>query len=193
MLLDEVMPEAEHAVVVRTVVDADAATTWRAVHEANLVGDRAVRWLVGARDLPSYAWNQLWRRPAKLVPPSITFDDIVELDEWMLLGEVREREVVLGSIGRFWQRDYGWSAVEPEGFAAFSAPGFAKTVAGISLQPYGDRQTQVTYESRTSTTSADAERKFRRYWFVLRPFVGLVMRRALAAIRSEAEGSSRGL
>ena len=26
-----------------------------------------------------------------------------------------------------------------------------------------------------------------RYWFVLRPFVGVVMRRAVAAIRREAE------
>lgn len=190
MILDDVMPEPEHAVVAHTLVNADAAATWRAIHEANLFADRSVRWLVALRDLPTFAWNWVRRRPAELVPPSITFDDIVQLEGWMLLGEEPERELVAGSIGRFWQRDYGWIDVAPSEFAAFDEPGFAKTVAGLSLRPYGARRTLISYESRTSTTSDDAARRFRRYWFVLQPFVSLVMRRALAAIRAEAEVES---
>jgi len=193
MILDEVMPNSEHSVVAHAVVEADAATTWRAVHEANLFTDRTVRWLIALRDLPSFAWDRIRGRPAELVPPSITFDDILQLEGWTLLGEEPRRELVAGSIGRFWERGYGWTDVAAEEFAGFSEPGFAKTVAGISIRSYGDQRTLVSYESRTSTTSADAARQFGRYWFVLRPFVGLVMRRAVAAIRVEAERSSRTL
>lgn len=190
MILDQVMPHPDHAVVAHAVVEADAATTWRAVHEANLFADRAVRWLFALRDLPSFLWERARGRSAELVPPSITFDDIAQLEGWMLLGEEPRRELVAGSIGRFWQRDYGSIDVAPSEFAGFDEPGFAKTAAGISIRSYGDRRTLLSYESRTSTTSADAARQFGRYWFVLRPFVGLVMRRAVAAIRVEAERAS---
>lgn len=190
MILDDVMPQAERSVAAHTLVDADLATTWRAIREANLIADRSVRWLFALRDLPTFAWNRARGRAAEVVPPSIRFDDIVKLEGWMLLGEEPEHEVVAGSIGKFWRRDYGWVDVTPDGFAAFDEPGFAKTVAGLSLRPYAAARTLLTYESRTTTTSDEARRQFGRYWFVLRPFVGLVMRRAVAAIRAEAERAS---
>lgn len=187
MILDDVMPAPEHSVVAHAVIEADADATWRAVHEANLFADRRVRWLIELRDLPSFVWERIRGRTAELAPPSITFDDILQLEGWVLLGEEPQRELVAGSIGRFWERGYGWTDVPASEFAEFDEPGFAKTVAGISIRPYGDQRTLLTYESRTATTSADAARQFGRYWFVLRPFVGVVMRRAVAAIQGEAE------
>lgn len=187
MILDEVMPTPERVVAVHTVVKADLATTWRAVHEANLLADRSVRWLFALRDLPTLGWSRLRGRRRDFVPPSITVGDITDLEGWMLLGKDEEHELAFGSVGKFWQRDYGWVEVAPEAFAAFDEPGFAKTVAGISLRPYGNLQTLLSYESRTSATSEDARQKFGRYWFVLRPFIRLVMRRAVAAIAREAE------
>ncbi len=187
MILDDVMPHPEHALVAHTVVEANIEATWRAVREANLLADRSVRWLFAARDLPNLAWNRLRGRPTAFVPPSITVGEIAQLEGWTILGEEPEREFVFGSVGKFWQRDFGWADVPPEDFAAFDEPGFAKTTAGLSLRPYGSGRTLLSYESRTATTSDDARRRFGRYWFVLRPFIGLVMRRALTAIRRHAE------
>jgi hypothetical protein len=40
------------------------------------------------------------------------------------------------------------------------------------------------------TTSADAHAAFARYWWLVRPFVGHIMRATLATIRRDAEGGS---
>jgi hypothetical protein len=191
MLLDQFMPAPQYSVRVRAAVRADIDTTWAAVHEANLFADRWVRALFGLRDGPTRLWHRLRGRPDQQVPRSITFDDIAQLPSWMVLGENPPHEAILGSVGRFWQHDYGWREVPPEEFAAFNEPGYAKTLAAMRLQRLIDGRTLVTYDSRTSTTSDDARRRFRLYWLVLRFGIWLVMKRALAAIQSEAESRAR--
>jgi hypothetical protein len=190
MIVDEVMPVAEYRVRVRSAVRADLETTWAAVHEANLFADPWVRGLFAIRDLPTRLWHRLRGQPAESVPRSITFRDIAEMPNWVVLGEDPPRETVLGSVGRFWQHDYGIREVAPSEFAGFAETGYAKTVAAIRLERLVDGRTLMTYESRTTTTSAEARRRFRLYWVVLRFGIWLVMKRSLAAIRAEAEGSS---
>lgn len=187
MILDGVLPQPEFAYVTHAVIDADPDATWRAMLEANLLGGRATRALFALRELPS----TLRRRERTRTPPRVTFGGFGDVEGWVRLGEEPGRELVLGSIGRFWRRDYGWREVAAADFAAFDEPGYAKTVIGISLRPYGAR-TLLSYESRTSTTSAAAHRRFRPYWLLLRPGIGIVMRRAVAAIRTEAERQPRG-
>ena len=78
----------------------------------------------------------------------------------------------------------------PERFAAFAEPGWGRIAANFSLRPYGTR-TLVSYDVRTVTADPDSERRFARYWRIIRPFVGHIMRAALAAVRVEAEQASR--
>lgn len=182
MILDRVLPDAEFAYATHAVVDAGPDATWQAVLNANLLDGRLTRALFALRELPSTLLRR--ERPAPL--PRVTFGGFGDVEGWVRLGEEPGRELVLGAIGRFWQRGYGWREVAPEDFVAFDEPGYAKTVAGISLRPYGAR-TLLSYESRTVTTSAGARCRFRPYWLLLRPGIGVVMRSAVAAIRAEAE------
>ena len=91
------------------------------------------------------------------------------------------------AVGRFWERDYGGIEVAANEFVGFAEPGYAKTVAGLSISPYGQNRSVLTYESRTAPTSADAARRLRLYWGVLRPFIVVVMKAAVRAMRAEAE------
>ena len=45
----------------------------------------------------------------------------------------------------------------------------------------------VTYEARTAAADDQARRSIQQYWRVLSPFIGLVLRSVLAAIRRRAE------
>ena len=92
-----------------------------------------------------------------------------------------------GLIGQFWHRDYGIVRTSSEEFASFDRPGYAKTVAGFTLHPHGEGRTLLTYESRTVSTDAAARGRFAAYWFVLRPFVRLMLRGALVSMKRSAE------
>lgn len=93
----------------------------------------------------------------------------------------------MGSVGRFWERDYGGRAVTAEQFLAFNEPGYAKLTIGFSVRPGPTGETILRYEARTLTTDETARRKFRRYWRLIRPGVSLVMRAALRRIKLAAE------
>jgi hypothetical protein len=45
----------------------------------------------------------------------------------------------------------------------------------------------LTYECRTTTTDADARRRFLRYWRLVRPFVGHIFRATVRTIGEHAE------
>ena len=81
----------------------------------------------------------------------------------------------------------------PEQFAAFAEPGWGRIAAGISLRPFGDTRTLVSYEARTATHDPAAARGFERYWRLVRPFVGTIMRATLRAVRDSAESPRVGV
>ena len=186
MLIDDYLPEAEFDIVRMEMIDADPATAMAAVRSANLLRSRFGRVMSSARELPNRVTGWVRGEPVDPKPTFISFGDMTESDEWKLLAE-SPQEFVAGAIGRFWQRDYGWADFEPAEFAAFEAPDHAKTIIGLKAVAYGPDRTLLVYESRTSTTDETAYRHFRRYWRLLRPFVGRLMDGALDAIRHEAE------
>jgi hypothetical protein len=48
----------------------------------------------------------------------------------------------------------------------------------------------MSYEVRTASADPDSARRFARYWRVIQPFVGHIMRAALAAVRSDTQRRS---
>ena len=115
------------------------------------------------------------------------------MDGWLSLGKVAEREIALGAVGRFWQPDIQWydvTGMTPEAFAAFTEPGWGRIAAKFTVLPYTSSRTPVSYEVRTATADPDSARRFARYWTVIRPFVGHIMRAALTAVRADAQQRS---
>ena len=72
-------------------------------------------------------------------------------------------------------------------FGGFDEPGWGKIAANFSVLPYGASATLLTYECRTVTTDPDSRRRFLRYWRLIRPVVGHILRATLAQIAVNAE------
>lgn len=118
----------------------------------------------------------------------VTFGEMLDSGPgFTTLAEQPGREFVVGAIGRFWRKDYGGRAFEPDDFVSFDEAGYAKLAVGFSVTPIDEHRCRLRYEARTATTDAVARRRFRSYWRVIRPGVAMIMRRALALIRKEAE------
>jgi hypothetical protein len=199
LLIDRYLPDFDVTIVEHVLVDADVATTWQALRELDLMQvhtplmDAAMR-VRGAPVAIARAFGS--QRPDPPPPPELRLGgDGPGLPGWLDLGEVPYREIAFAAVGRFWQPDIEWYDVEamtPEGFADFDAPGWGRIAANFSLVPYGRRRTIVSYEARTATNDPDSARRFRRYWLLVRPFVGHIMRAALDAVRDGAERPVRG-
>jgi hypothetical protein len=186
MLIDRYLPKYDVTYICEASVDALPEDVYAAVRETNL-RDPVVDALFALRELPL----RIARRLRGEAPPppalAITFGDIAQVGPgWVLLDEEPGVEFVIGSVGRFWRRDYGGRKVTAEDFIPFREPGYAKLALGLAVRRAGTGAI-LRYEARTATTDESARRKFRRYWRLIAPGVGLVMRRVLRRMKAEAE------
>jgi hypothetical protein len=183
MIIDTQLPEYDVVIAEHLVVDADPMTTWQAARDLDFLTVRtpllgAAMW---ARGLPA----RLRRQPPPPVQRlSLSAGDT--LPGWLPLGERKGSEVALGAVGKFWQPAIEWRDVPLEEFAGFTEPGYGKIACNFSMRPYSQGRTLLTYECRTATTDALSRRKFARYWWLIRPMVGHIMRATLATISSDA-------
>ena len=187
MLIDEYLPSGEATEVQEVHVKAATDVTWAAIRETDL-RDPMIDALFTIRELPDRLARR-WRGEApRSDPQTVTFKDL-ETSEmgWVLLAEEQGVELLVGAVGRFWRRDYGWLPVAPEQFTTFDDPGFAKLAVSFQVRAEGPGRSVLRYEARTATTDDAAREKFSRYWRIIHPGVTIVMRRALKRIQEEAE------
>lgn len=186
MLIDRYLPRYDVTYVCETSVDAPPDETYAAVRETDL-RDPLVNVLFALRELPLKIARRLRGEPPPAPSPAVTFGDIAQQGPgWVSLAEEPGVELVVGSVGRFWRRDYGGRPVAPEDFVPFNEPGYAKLAISVRVRST-ETGSSVRYEARTATTDAAARRKFRRYWWIISPGVALVMGRVLRRIKGAAE------
>ena len=186
MVIDRYLRFFDVTQVCETTVRALPSEVYQAMLGTDL-RDPVVNALFALREMPLRISRRLHREPAPPAASAVTFGDIATGPIWVRLAEEPGVELVVGSIGRFWRKDYGWRPVPADQFIAFQEPGFAKIALSLAVLPSTADLTILRYEARTATTDAEARRTFRRYWRLIRPGVVLVMQRALRRIKQQAE------
>ena len=104
-----------------------------------------------------------------------------------LLEERPGKELVLGTVGRFWQARGELCAVSPDQFRAPAPSGTAKAAWNFEMGLRADGATELRTETRVLCADVATRRRFRAYWILIRPFSGLIRQEMLAAVRSAAE------
>lgn len=194
LLVDEYLPEYGFIRVEHRVAHASVTPTYEAMRSLDLmtVHSPITDLAMFTRTLPERV-NRLFGREVEVSPPPATlrlgdlFDgarkgETATLEGWVPLAEERGRELVFGAVGKPWMADIEWKTVPPFEFASFSEPGWAKIAASVSVRPYATGRSILTYEARTAVTDSDSERRFRRYWSLVSPFVGVIMRAVLRTV-----------
>jgi hypothetical protein len=172
MLVDEFLPIYDVSDAIATIVDADAATTWAALKDVDLIEVGRRRPLVAAlgalRILPEVVTRLVHGEAPLRAPRQLRLRDMPTLPPdqggWILLAERDRDEIALGLVGKFWLPVIAYANVPPASFHSFNEPGFAKTVYSLSVQPLGEHRTLLSGVMRTATTDEHARRWFRRYW-----------------------------
>ena len=187
MLIESALPAPDATIAKHVLVAADPATTFLAASTLDLLTVRTplLRASIWIRDLPA----RVGRRSAPPLPQLIVGKG-TGLPGWMLLGEQPNREIVLGAVGRFWTPVIEWRDVDASDFLSFGEPGWGKIAVNFTVLPYGEHSTLLTYGCRTATTDPESQRRFLRYWALVRPFVGHIMAATLNKIKANAEASA---
>jgi hypothetical protein len=193
MLIDQVLPEFDATRTEHVLVNAPPERVWRAVQEADFMrayeGSPGMRALFAARGAASAVVRALTGRPSPPEPEALRPSELTDHGEWVKLGERPGEELVFGAVGRFWGRDVNWREIDASGFGPFDEPGYGKVAANLSIRPYGHGRSLLSYEARTQGTDAAARSGFLRYWRIVGPGVGVVLRGTLRYIKGIAENA----
>jgi hypothetical protein len=105
---------------------------------------------------------------------------------FFLVDEQPGREIVLGTIGRFWKLRGGKTSGATAEDLEYPPPaGAAAAVWNFRVARYA-HGTRIHTETRVRCADDDARRSFRRYWRIVGPFSALIRRRMLESIKREA-------
>jgi hypothetical protein len=140
---DHFLPVYDVSDGVATVVKADAARTWAALMEVDLIELGRRRPLIGMlgalRIAPELVGHLLRGEPPAKPPKTIRLRDMTTLPTsgggWVLLAERPPEAIALGLVGKFWKPVIEFAEVTGDDFRDFSEPGYAKTVYALSVKP----------------------------------------------------------
>ena len=141
--------------------------------------------MVRLRDLPA----RLGRAPRRAIEPvseELTSEQYRQA--FLLIDEEPGTEFVIGMIGKFMSpTQMEFHRFDPPQFAGFGEPGYGKVATSFLVLPYGTGRSLLCTETRTATTDPASARRFRRYWAVIGPFAGYIMRHWLNLAKQHAE------
>jgi len=194
LLLDEYLPDFDQTRIELLVIDAPTDVVYETMRTIDflMVHSPITDLAMFVRGLPEKIGR--FRRDNEPPPPPLPsmklsglfdregFERRETLDGWVGLAEERGREIAFGAVGKPWLAEIEWKTVPSEDFAGFDEPGWAKIAASLSVREYGATRSILTYEARTGMTDDESRDRFHRYWTVVSPFVGTIMRALLRTV-----------
>jgi hypothetical protein len=185
MLLDAFLPAYHFNEVHTTTIRAAPDRVYRAIHEVTVSEMPFVSLLFSIRTLPARLRSQ---RTARYTTQPLLTQMLAS--GFVLLADEPGRELVVGTIGKFWELAGSSSPriADMQAFRAFEEPGYAKAVMNFRLEPRS-AGTSVRTETRIAVADPLARKKFATYWRVI-SFGSAFMRRMwLRAIKLRTERS----
>ncbi|HEX8091777.1 MAG TPA: hypothetical protein VF762_23190 [Blastocatellia bacterium] len=186
MMIDDYLSSYDVSAKYQAVVRAPAGHVYEAARCMDLSGSLTVRLLFRLRELPTIFQSRRSRQGLGL-----TLDDLLRAG-FILLGEDRPREILLGVVGRFWASSGCIQKLDADGFRLFDAKGYAKAAWNFSISERGPGLCGLATETRIRCLDEESLRRFRLYWTLVGPFSGVIRKATLRAVKRQAE-SSRSL
>ena len=189
MMIDEFLPEFDVIERHQIIINAPVSQAYAALHSTNFGRPLLVRALLSLRALPSWLLRRLRGQiSGGQSSKRLTLKTCLN-NGFVLLSEFKEKEIVLGLVGRFWTPTGCLEGTDGKRFRQEERPGLAKAAWNFAFEQTS-KGTIVTTETRVKCTDGISRRRFKMYWVVVGPFSGLLRRYMLRELRREAERGS---
>lgn len=194
LLIDTQLPQFEARSFHAVVVDAPPEAAYRAVRalDPEQVAEAlpAMRLMGWFRALPARVSTR-YRQDSQAGAQALSADEAG--NAFVPVAEEPGREFVVAMIGKFSSpTELEFRRFDPAEFPGFAEAGFGKVAVSFLVLPYGTSRALLCTETRTASTDPDTARRFQRYWQIIRPFAGYIMRRWLALAKQHAEQARQG-
>lgn len=177
------LPNPRMVEINRIWVKAPPDAAWQAARHFDGASIPWIRWLFGLREIP----RRLIGRPPAVTDRRLGVDQVADSGKgFLILEEEPGREVVVGSVGRFWHSDIPYADVTSRTFASFSTPGWGKLAWSIRVEP-APTGSIVTFELRTTATDENSWTYLDRYFHLIGPASRLIR----ASVMSQLEAQLR--
>ena len=170
----------------RTRVHASPEAVYRAALDVSADEIRWLRPLLAIRQFPA----SLRRRPGRDTSKPIL--EIATKSSFFYLACEPSKEIVIGTVGRFWTSDGGRvpGIRGPEEFLALQDPGVARVALNVAIEDAGGGFSVLTTETRILAPEGPTRRRFGAYWRLIYPGSSLIRVGWLAGIKKRAEAGS---
>jgi hypothetical protein len=182
--IQQVMPTWRLRQVDHVAVAADPDRAYDTIRGFDLYRVPVARALFGLRVLPERLAAWLRREPAPL-PRTSTIAQVTAPGTGFHLLSDEPREIVVGSIGRFWKPSIEFADISPATFSAFDHRGWGKLAWSIAVSPRDDGGSWITFDLRVDAGDDVSWARFQRYWLLIGPFSHALRRGLLAAFARE--------
>lgn len=179
MLIDSFAPNPDALETHSISINASSDIVYQELWNADLGGSLIIKALLALRSLPEIV---LHPRRSSRRGRRMTLQTLIDAG-FGILAEEPGREIVLGVTGRFWRPTGNLSPFHREDFDRPVRRGFARAVWNFSVREDEPGRTILSTETRIVCGDDASRRKFRIYWFFVRPFSGLIRRVMLRAVK----------
>jgi hypothetical protein len=179
-LLDRFLATYEIREHHETEVAAPAEVTYATARQLDLKRSALIRAIFAGRELLMGA------EPSERERQPDFLSEVLALG-WRVLAEEPGQELVVGAVTQPWEAEVEFRGLDPEEFAGFNEPGYAKIAWTLAVEATGQNRSIFSTETRVATTDPESRRRFRRYWSMVSPGVRLIRRETLRLVRREAE------
>lgn len=138
------------------------------------------------QNLASSFWSRLLFRLRGLPTGQINLNQIQQLG-FIPLAQIKNREFLLGIVGKFWRPTGFLQRLSPEEFLAFEKDGYAKAVWEFHLNALGPKSTYLSTETRIKCLGKHARRWFGLYWATIEPFSSQIRKAFLESVAKTIE------
>jgi hypothetical protein len=168
MLIDSFAPNPDEVEVHSIAIDASPEAVHRAIWTADLGGSLIIKLLLGMRALP-----ELLLHGGRKLPRDrrVSLQTIINSGFGLLADE--PEEIVLGVTGKFWRPSGNLLSFDRDSFAGTIPFGLARAIWNFTIKQDGSG-TILSTETRVTCGDPVSRRRFRVYWFFVRPFSGLI-------------------
>lgn len=179
-MLDLFLPEPRIVEIDHADLGAPPELVFDVFRRFDLTGSPLVHALFALRTLP----DRLSGRATEA--PRVTIDRIGRGagPGFRILAEEPGRSITVGAIGKVWMPEIPFVDVAPDGFAAFSEPGYAKVAWEVRCEPRG-AGTRLVIEVRVGATDEESWARTKRYFWLIGPFSRWIRRHSLALLEKE--------
>lgn len=193
--IQKFLPNPRHTEIHRIFVNAKPEAAWQAARHFDMSEIGWIKLLFDIRTLPdTFSGGTKEEQNLGLGIDAITKSDT----GFLILEENPGRDVVIGSIGKFWHLKIPFQHLTAGEFKGFDKPGFGKIAWGIAVEPFLNGST-VAIELRTSATDDVSWKKLRRYYGIIGIGSKLIRSSVIASLETQlgkmklAEDDARSL